>query len=154
MNDYALMTKQLESLAGDPGEGSRWWVSLLSNASAVVFSGLDRINWAGFYIARGDELLLGPFQGKTACMRIPRGKGVCGTAFALGKTVVVPDVGQFPGHIACDPESRSEIVIPIFRNGKAVGVLDIDSPEKERFSEFDREGLENFAAVLEKQIEW
>lgn len=154
MTDYDLLAKQLESLAGDPGEGSRFWVSLLSNASAVLFSGLDRINWAGFYLAYGEELLLGPFQGKSACMRIPRGKGVCGTAFLLGRTVLVPDVTEFPGHIACDAASRSEIVVPFFRDGQVAGVLDIDSPERERFSDGDREGLENFAAALEKLIRW
>ena len=154
MTDYDLLSKQLESLAGDPGEGGRWWVSLLSNAAAVVYSGLERINWAGFYLVREDELLLGPFQGKSACMRIPKGRGVCGTAFMLGRTLVVPDVTEFPGHIACDPASRSEIVVPVFADGKVAGVLDIDSPEKERFSADDREGLERLAATLEKLIEW
>ncbi len=154
MTDYILMSRQLEALAGDPGEGTRFWVSLLSNASAVISAGLDRINWAGFYIVREDELLLGPFQGKSACMRIPKGKGVCGTAFMREQTVVVPDVLRFPGHIACDPASRSEIVVPFFRNGEIAGVLDIDSPEPERFSESDREGLESFVSDLEKLIEW
>ena len=109
---------------------------------------MDRLNWAGFYLMEGDRLVLGPFQGKPACIEIPRGKGVCGTAAAENRTVRVPDVHLFPGHIACDDASASEIVIPLRKNGKVIGVLDIDSPEKERFTAEDQDWLETFAETL------
>ena len=123
-------------------------VTNLSNASALLNEYLDDINWAGFYYRRGDRLLLGPFQGKTACVTIPLGRGVCGTAAANGETLVVPDVHRFPGHIACDCASNSEIVVPIFAGGEVVGVLDIDSPSLGRFTDEDRAGLEPIAEII------
>ncbi len=124
----------------------------LANASALLFAGLERLNWAGFYLLEGEKLVLGPFQGKPACIEIPLGRGVCGTAAAEGRTVLVPDVHAFPGHIACDGASRSEIVVPLRKNGAVVGVLDLDSPETGRFTQEDRTGLEAFAAVLEREM--
>ncbi len=126
----------------------------LANASALLAQALDRINWCGFYLLRGEELVLGPFQGKPACVRIPLGKGVCGTAAARRETVVVPDVLAFPGHIACDAASRSEIVVPIVSGGRLLGVLDIDAPEPDRFDAEDRAGLEQFVATLLPGIAW
>jgi GAF domain-containing protein len=117
----------------------------------VLFHGLDRINWAGFYLARGDTLVLGPFQGKPACVRIPIGKGVCGTSAAHRETIIVPDVHDFPGHIACDAASRSEIVVPLIRDGALIGVLDIDSPEPDRFGPAERSLLEHVASLLTGQ---
>jgi GAF domain-containing protein len=126
----------------------------LANASALLAQALERINWCGFYLLRGGELVLGPFQGKPACVRIPLGKGVCGTAAAREETVLVPDVNVFPGHIACDAASRSEIVVPIVENGKLRGVLDIDSPDLARFDAVDREGLEGFVRILVPLVRW
>jgi len=126
----------------------------LANASALLAQTLERINWCGFYLLRGDELVLGPFQGKPACVRIPVGKGVCGTAAARRETLLVPDVNAFPGHIACDAASRSEIVVPIVENGELRGVLDIDSPELGRFDIEDQKGLEAFVATLVPLIDW
>jgi len=126
----------------------------LANASALLAQSLDRINWCGFYLLRGVELVLGPFQGKPACVRIPLGKGVCGTAAERRETLVVPDVNEFPGHIACDAASRSEIVVPILDTGKLRGVLDVDSPERGRFDGEDREGLERFVETLVPWIRW
>src|SRR5512132_4152651 len=120
----------------------------LANACALLAQALARINWCGFYLLRGEELVLGPFQGKPACVRIPVGKGVCGTAAARREPLVVPDVDAFPGHIACDAASRSEIVVPIIENGVLRGVLDVDSPAPARFDELDRPGLEKVVAVL------
>lgn len=130
------------------------WLATMANASAHLFQSLERINWAGFYLYDGNELVLGPFQGKPACTRIRPGKGVCGTAFVKGETVVVPDVEKFPGHIACDSASRSEIVVPLVRDGHILGVLDIDSPELERFDPADAEGLEAFVSLLTEGIDW
>jgi len=128
----------------------------LANAAALLWEGLDRLNWAGFYLTvpGKDLLVLGPFQGKTACIEIPYGRGVCGTAAAEQLTQVVSDVHLFPGHIACDSASASEIVIPLRRGkgGPVVGVLDLDSPEKNRFGEEDRQGLETFAAILGESL--
>ena len=140
---------QLEALL----KGCDWEISCLANASALLYETMDRINWAGFYLTKGDELCLGPFQGKTACIRIPLGKGVCGTAAREGRTLVVPDVHLFAGHIACDSASRSEIVVPL-RDGacEVFGVMDIDSPVENRFSPADREGLEAFAGILEAHL--
>jgi GAF domain-containing protein len=135
--DYGLMKMQLESLS----QGVEWDITILSNASALLWDSLEDINWAGFYIMRGGHLELGPFQGKPACVRIEAGKGVCGTAVAENRTQLVADVHAFPGHIACDAASRSEIVLPIRSDGRIVGVLDIDSPEAERFSIEDEKGL-------------
>ena len=119
-----------------------------ANVAAALFGGLDRVNWAGFYLARGDTLVLGPFQGRPACVRIPLGRGVCGAAAARGQTVLVADVHDFPGHIACDAASRSEIVVPLTRDGAVVGVLDVDSPDVGRFGEREQALLERVAAML------
>lgn len=126
----------------------------LSNASALLTQGIDRVNWCGFYLLHGEELVLGPFQGKPACVRIPLGRGVCGTAAAQRRTLVVPDVHRFPGHIACDADSHSEIVVPIVEGNHLQGVLDIDSPELARFDEEDRVGLEAFVRALGPMIDW
>ena len=147
---YTLLKSQLEALAL-PEEPI---TSNLANAAALLFAALKNINWAGFYLMRGEELLLGPFQGKTACVRIPRGKGVCGTAAAKDEAQLVADVHLFPGHIACDSASNSEIVIPLHGNGRVVGVLDIDSPVFARFDEEDLAGLTSFVAALEKACLW
>ncbi len=126
----------------------------LSNAAALLWDSLEDINWAGFYIIKDGHLLLGPFQGKPACTVIEVGKGVCGTAVAEDRTQLVKNVHEFPGHIACDSASNSEIVVPIHEDGKVVAVLDIDSPLLERFDENDKEGLEAFVRKLEELIEW
>ena len=145
MTNYSLMNKQLLSLTQGVEDG----ISNLANASALLFHTLEGLNWAGFYLYKNGVLLLGPFQGKTACTKIPMGKGVCGTAAERGETIVVPDVHAFPGHIACDGDSNSEIVIPLYVKGSLYGVLDIDSPVYHRFTEEDRLGLEAFARALE-----
>lgn len=142
------MKAQLEALS----EGVNWDITVLSNAAALLWESLDEINWAGFYLMRDGRLELGPFQGKTACTVIETGKGVCGTAVAENRTQLVPDVHEFPGHIACDSASNSEIVIPLHKGGIVYGVLDIDSPVKGRFTEEDRDGLEQFASAIEKYI--
>ena len=144
--DYRLLYRQIESLA----EESPDWLPVMANASALLYDALQDVNWAGFYLVRGGELILGPFQGKVACVRIAKGKGVCGTAWKEDRTQLVPDVHAFPGHIACDAASRSEIVVPIRRGGEVVAMLDIDSPVPERFTEEDREGLELFVNTLEE----
>ena len=149
MTDSELMRKQLESLS----EGVDWDVTILANAAALLWESLEDINWAGFYILRGGRLELGPFQGKTACTVIETGKGVCGTAAAEDTTQLVPDVHAFPGHIACDSASRSELVVPLHRKGKLYGVLDIDSPSKGRFTESDRKDIEIFARTLEEILD-
>lgn len=146
--DYDALEKSLEALIRDiPFETAN-----LANASALLWQSLPDINWAGFYQLRGDKLVLGPFQGKPACIVIPMGRGVCGTAAAEEKTVRVEDVHTFPGHIACDCASNSEIVIPLYRDGALWGVLDIDSPRFSRFSPEDQQGLERFAAVLSRAL--
>ena len=150
MNKYNLMAAQLEALS----ESSRSYIPLLSNASALIYENMEDLNWAGFYLVKDGELLLGPFQGKVACVRIAKGKGVCGTAYETDQTQRVEDVHQFPGHIACDSASNSEIVIPIHSNGEVVAVLDIDSPSLNRFSLEDQEGLEAFVKKLEGLLEW
>lgn len=150
MTDYELMKEQLKSLAED----EPYFIPVLSNASALIFENLEELNWAGFYLMNKGSLLLGPFQGKTACIRIPMGKGVCGTAAEKDETVVVKDVHEFPGHIACDSASNSEIVVPIHSEGKVVGVLDLDSTKFDRFSNADKQGLEAFVKTLESVIEW
>lgn len=149
MTDYDLLVKQFESLTADVGS----IVSNLANTVALVYHSLDDVSWAGFYIVDGDRLLLGPFQGKTACTVIPKGKGVCGTSWAEDRTVLVKDVSDFPGHIACDSESRSEIVVPIHKNGDVWGVLDIDSYRLERFDENDLIGLEQLVESFETEME-
>jgi len=135
-------------------EGETDALANLANASALLAEGLDRVNWCGFYLLRGEELVLGPFQGKSACVRIPVGRGVCGTAAARRETVVVPDVHAFPGHIACDGASRSEIVVPILQDDRLRGVLDVDSPELARFDGEDRAGLEAYVRALAPRIAW
>jgi L-methionine (R)-S-oxide reductase len=123
--------------------------------AALVYHGLPQLNWAGFYFARQGELVLGPFQGKPACIRIAWGEGVCGAAAAQGSAIVVPDVHEFPGHIACDPESRSELVVPLVDDGRVLGVLDLDSPVAGRFDEDDRAGCERLVAIfLAHQLRW
>ncbi len=151
MPDYALLRRQMEGLiSSDP-----YYVPVMANASALLWEALGDINWAGFYVVRSGILVLGPFQGKTACIHIEKGRGVCGTAWDEDRTQMVPDVHAFPGHISCDSASLSEIVVPIHdREGTVRAVLDIDSPKKERFHEDDQKGLEDFAAVLEKHIIW
>ena len=143
--DYKQLTSQLKALT----EGIPYEVANLANAAALLWEYLPDINWAGFYKMIDGKLVLGPFQGKTACIVIPVGKGVCGTAVAEDKTQLVYDVHEFPGHIACDCASNSEIVVPIRVNGEIWGVLDIDSPVVGHFSEADKEGLEAFVKVLE-----
>ena len=150
MTDYGLLESQLLSLA----EAENGVIPLLANASALLREALEDINWAGFYLVREGALVLGPFQGKPACVRIPRGRGVCGAAWAEEKTLRVPDVRLFPGHIACDCASRSEIVIPLRGDGGIKGVLDIDSPSPGRFSPEDQAGLEAFARALERAVRW
>lgn len=150
MVDYKLLAKQAEELA----RAEPWYVPLLSNASALLYDTLPDLNWAGFYLLWEGRLVLGPFQGKVACIHIDLGKGVCGTAAGENRTVLVPDVHRFPGHIACDSASNSEIVVPLHAGGRVVGVLDLDSPRLERFTREDREGLETFVNVLEGAIRW
>ena len=146
--DYKLMKAQLEALIRD----APYEIANFANASALIWQGLADINWAGFYLMRDGMLVLGPFQGKPACTRIAVGRGVCGTAVAQDATQLVPDVHAFPGHIACDCASNSEIVVPIHKNGAVYGVLDIDSPLLNRFTEADREGLEALVQVLEGML--
>ena len=148
MTDYKELNEQLRALIG----GVPHPIANLANASALLFQTLDGLNWAGFYLMENGILVLGPFQGKTACIEIPVGKGVCGTAVARGETVLVKNVHEFPGHIACDSASNSEIVVPIHKNGEIVGVLDIDSPLIGRFTEEDQAGLEEFVQILEREI--
>lgn len=146
--NYDTLIRQLEALI----EGETNAVANMANASALLHQFLQDINWVGFYVTEGNELVLGPFQGLPACVRIPFGKGVCGTAAATQTTQLVPDVHQFPGHIACDAASNSEIVVPLIKNGEIIGVLDIDSPSKNRFDELDQTYLEKFAQVLVKHL--
>ncbi len=135
-------------------EGERDWLVNLANAAALLSLRLPELNWAGFYLWRGGALLLGPFQGKPACTRITLGRGVCGTTAARRQTTVVPDVHVFPGHIACDPASASEIVVPLLAGGRLLGVLDLDSPRRGRFDEADARGLEEFARRLVAGTDW
>lgn len=146
MTDYKLLAEQLRSFAEDEPH----YIPVLSNASALIFESLEDLNWAGFYLMKGGSLMLGPFQGKVACIRIAVGRGVCGTAVAENKTQLVKNVHEFPGHIACDSASNSEIVVPIHKDGKVWGVLDIDSPSLARFNEEDKAGLELFVKTLEE----
>lgn len=148
MTDYTLLNAQLRALIHDVPH----MTANFANASALLYDSLDRLNWAGFYFMEDGRLVLGPFQGKPACIEIPIGKGVCGTAVEKKQTMLVDNVHEFPGHIACDGASNSEIVVPIYRNGEVVGVLDIDSPVFSRFDEKDRAGLEEFVRVLEEEL--
>lgn len=147
MTDYHALTAQLRALL----DGVPHPIANLANAAALLWQSLPALNWAGFYLLEGSKLVLGPFQGKTACIEIPLGRGVCGTAAAEDRTLLVEDVHCFQGHIACDSASNSELVIPLHRDGRVVGVLDLDSPLKSRFTDADRVGLEAFAACLEQQ---
>ncbi|GLR74417.1 GAF domain-containing protein [Aliivibrio sifiae] len=148
LKHYKRLTQQAIGLI----EGETDFIANLANISALLNMELDNINWVGFYLFKEDELVLGPFQGKPACIRIKIGKGVCGTAFATETVQRINDVHQFEGHIACDAESNSEIVIPFYKNGKLAGVLDIDSPKIARFSEIDEKGLIDFMKEAEKRL--
>lgn len=146
--NYDLLIKQLKALIEDEKNA----IANLSNASALLNQFLDRVNWTGFYLIEDNQLVLGPFQGLPACVRIPLGRGVCGTAASKRETVRVEDVHLFPGHIACDAASQSEIVVPMIKDGNLLGVLDIDSPEKNRFDELDQQKLQEFVEVLVQYI--
>ena len=148
MTDYTSLNTQLEALV----EGVPHPIANLANAAALLWHGLPELNWAGFYLLEGEALVLGPFQGKTACIEIPLMKGVCGAAARQNRSQRVPDVHAFPGHIACDSASRSELVVPLRKNGRVIGVLDLDSPRPDRFTPEDQAGLEAFAAILERAI--
>lgn len=142
--DYKLLVKQVESLL----DGESDWIANTANVSALLFDQLNDVNFAGFYRFENGELILGPFQGKPACVHIALGKGVCGTAAQKKETVIVPNVHEFAGHIACDSASNSEIVVPVFKNGKLWGVLDIDSPKLENFAQEDKNYLEQISKLL------
>ncbi|GGF27285.1 histidine kinase [Aliidongia dinghuensis] len=145
---YVELAEALDALlAGEPDP-----IANLANMSALVMDGLDELNWAGFYLMRDGELVLGPFQGKPACVRIAVGKGVCGTAVQQGRSVLVEDVDQFPGHIACDAASRSELVVPLIRDGAILGVLDLDSPRPGRFDAADDAGCSRLVDVLLRHL--
>ncbi len=150
MTDYALLCLQVQGML----EADRRYVPALSNISALLMDLLPDLNWAGFYLLRDGLLVVGPFQGKPACVHIPVGKGVCGTAVEEDAPQNVPDVHRFPGHIACDSASNSELVIPLHSDGKPVAVLDLDSPVPGRFSEEDEAGLKKAAEIIEKLIVW
>ncbi|EAY19149.1 UPF0067 protein yebR, putative [Trichomonas vaginalis G3] len=150
MTNWKLVQEELKGLIGDDDDR----VSVLANTSALINEHMANLNWCGFYMLNSkDILVLGPFQGKTACTRIPIGKGVCGGAVAQAKILRVPDVHKFPGHIACDSASNSEIVLPVYINGKICGVLDIDSPLLDRFSEEDEKGLKECVDILGSHLE-
>lgn len=148
MADYEQLLLQAEGLL----DGKDWSITTLSNAAALLYDALEDLNWAGFYLLREGELQLGPFQGKVACTHIAVGKGVCGTAVSTDRVQRVYDVHEFPGHIACDSASNSEIVLPLHVDGKIFGVLDIDSPSIGRFTEEDEKGLLQFAGILERSL--
>lgn len=148
--DYTLLNAQIKDFA----EEEPYYIPLMSNVSAILMEMLPDLNWAGFYLLRDGCLTVGPFQGKPACIHIPVGKGVCGTALERNETILVPDVHAFPGHIACDSASRSEIVVPLRSDGRPVAVLDLDSPRPGRFSTADAIGLEHFAKIIEEAICW
>ena len=148
MTDYDILCEKLRALTG----GVPYRIANLSNASALLFAELEDLNWAGFYFLEGGKLVLGPFQGKPACIEIEVGRGVCGTAVQEGKTQLVPDVHLFPGHIACDSASNSEIVVPLRVNDAIVGVLDLDSPWPGRFTKEDQAGLEAAAEILSQML--
>ena len=146
MTDYDLLVRQVETL----GEEEPWWVPFFANTAALLMETLPDLNWAGFYMLREGRLVLGPFTGKPACIHIPLGKGVCGTAAAGDKVLRVSDVHAFPGHIACDSASASELVIPLHRQGRVIGVLDLDSPRGDRFTAADEAGLRRVTETLER----
>lgn len=141
---YRQLVEQLRGLLA----GEHDWIANLANSAALIYHSLPDLNWAGFYLLKDGELVVGPFQGKPACVRIALGKGVCGTAAAQRKTQLVRDVHEFPGHIACDAASNSELVVPMVRKGELIGVLDLDSPKLARFDEEDRKGIEELVAAL------
>lgn len=149
LDGYRLLAAQLESLLAD----ERDFIANAAQFSAFLYTQLDHLNWAGFYLNRNEELVLGPFQGQIACVRIPFGKGVCGTAAQSRETQRVHDVHEFPGHIACDSASNSEVVVPLIKDGKLIGVLDLDSPSVGRFSEEDQAGIERLAAIFLKSTD-
>jgi GAF domain-containing protein len=144
MTDYEALIAQADALTN----GVPHRISNLANVSALIFDAMDDLNWAGFYLLEGETLVLGPFQGRPACIEIKIGRGVCGTAAAQRRTLVVPDVHEFKGHIACDSCSRSENVVPLIKDGAVIGVLDIESPEPDRFSPDDKEGIELVAGTI------
>ena len=146
--NYEKLKKEIRALI----DGVPYEIANLANISAALWQAMENINWAGFYRMDGGTLVLGPFQGKPACIEIPLGRGVCGTAAQKRETVLVEDVHQFPGHIACDSASNSEIVVPIFKNGEVYGVLDIDSPYLSRFTPEDQRGLEEIVKILEENL--
>ena len=148
--DYRLLNEQAKGML----ETESWYAAAFSNISALIMNMLPDLNWAGFYLMRKGRLVVGPFQGKPACIHIAPGKGVCGTAAEQNQTIVVPDVHLFPGHIACDSASASEIVIPIRQDGAVRAVLDIDSPIRNRFDAGDRAGLEQLVRMSEEQVSW
>lgn len=152
--EKAKQYEQLHSNLSGLLDGEPHVIAGLSNTSALLYNTLEHVNWAGFYLVHNEELLLGPFQGNVACVHIGFGKGVCGTAYKAKETILVPDVHDFPGHIACDSASLSEIVIPIFYKDKVVGVLDIDSPILDRFDEDDKKGLEGLVKILETSLDF
>lgn len=147
---YEELARQAQGLF----EGERDVIANAANLSALIAYHLPRLNWSGVYFLKGSELVLGPFQGKPACVRIAVGKGVCGTAVARREPVLVPDVHAFPGHIACDSASNSELVVPLVREGRVLGVIDLDSPEKGRFDHDDQVGVEALAALLVNACDW
>ena len=148
MTDYEALCMKLTGLL----DGVPHRIANLANASALIYESLEDLNWAGFYLLEGETLVLGPFQGKPACIEIPLGRGVCGTAAQTGQTQLVPDVHLFPGHIACDSASNSEIVVPLRVDGKVVGVLDLDSPWPGRFTKEDQTGLEAVGEILSQML--
>lgn len=148
MTDYEALIAQADALTN----GVPHRIANLANVSALIFDTLDDLNWAGFYLLEGDTLVLGPFQGKPACIEIPVSRGVCGAAVREDRSQLVPDVHAFAGHIACDSASRSELVVPLRKGGAVIGVLDLDSPSPARFTEADRTGMERLARVLEQNL--
>ena len=144
--DYALLKKQVEAAE------TEYLLSFLCNVTALLNDSMDDLNWVGFYFVKNEKLILGPFQGKVACVEIGKGKGVCGTAWDRDETILVEDVHRFPGHIACDSASNSEIVVPIHKDRNVIAVLDIDSPLLNRFSEEDKAGLQEIAGIIEETI--
>ncbi|RIM28744.1 GAF domain-containing protein [Staphylococcus cohnii] len=146
--NYDLLQKQVSSLIEDESN----MIAILSNVSALLNDSIDQINWIGFYLIEDNELILGPFQGHPACVHIAIGKGVCGTAVTQDKTQLVEDVNAFPGHIACDANSKSEIVVPIHKDNNVIGVLDIDAPITNRFNNEDKQGLEAIVKIIEQQL--
>jgi GAF domain-containing protein len=145
---YKLINTQVQALISDESD----MIANMANIAAVLFNNLEQINWAGFYLFKQEQLVLGPFQGQPACVRIPMGRGVCGTSAATRQTVIVEDVHEFAGHIACDVASNSEIVIPIVFNQQLIGILDIDSPVTARFNDDDRQGLESLVSILQQTL--